>query len=407
MRDDSALPVLMVVASEDDGGMARSVFLLARDLRAEGIAPAVAVHRESPLARRLRELSLPVHVVPALIESGMRGPGARDRGAKSLVHNLRAAPHAASALNALARQHGARVLYSHGTWSNYIAALAARQRTTPPVVWHIRNDHSKPAARWAGRALAGWGDVAAILAVSNSAAAPYRGLRNRLEVILNGVDYEAIARVSAPANLRAQLGLDAGTLLVGFAGRLEPHKGVGVLLEAMRGAVARAPQLHLVVLGGSARHAGHDQAAALGEQAARWGIADHVHLLGYIDGVEPQLAALDLVSVPSICKDGCPRTAIESLALGVPLVGSNIGGIPEVVRDGETGILVPAGDAGALADALVALSRDIIRRERMSLAAAADARARFDSRRTAAAVARVLHDVAAPAPAANAARVPA
>jgi glycosyltransferase involved in cell wall biosynthesis len=297
------------------------------------------------------------------------------------------------------------VLYSHGTWSNYLAALATRHRGTPPVVWHIRNDHSKPATRWAGRALARWADVAAILAVSNAAAEPYRGLPNRCEVILNGVDYHAIERVSTPVALRAELGLPDDAVLVGFAGRLEPHKGIGVLLEAMREAVSRAPQLHLVVLGESARHAAHDQAGELRQKAHAWGIAAHVHLLGYIDGIESHLAALDVVSVPSICKDGCPRTAIESLALGIPLVGSDIGGIPEVIRDGGTGILVPPGDVARLAEALVALAASPELRRHMGTAAAADARTRFDSRRTAAAVANVLHQIGDVS--ALAARVPA
>ena len=118
-----------------------------------------------------------------------------------------------------------------------------------------------------------------------------------------------------------------------------------------------------------------------------------MHLIGYVDDIEAHLAALDLAVVPSICRDACPRTAIESMAVGIPVVASDTGGLPEIVRSEVTGLLVPPDSPMALADALVALAADGRRRAAMSSAARVDARDRFDSRRTAAAVAGILHEV--------------
>ena len=180
-------------------------------------------------------------------------------------------------------------------------------------------------------------------------------------------------------------------MVVGFAGRLAIHKGIGVLMEAFKLAAPHVPSLHLVVMGESARHASVDEVERLRSQAAAWGLASRVHLQGYTDHVESHLAACDVVVVPSLCRDSCPRTALEALAVGTPVVASRIGGIPEIVRDGLTGILVQPDSPAELADAIVALGRDSGRRRSMGEAAQKDAAHRFDSRRTAADVAEVLH----------------
>lgn len=393
-RLSDALTVPMVVASEDDGGMARSVFLLARFLPEHNIAPHVLVHRESPLTESLRAEHLPFTVLPDLIETGLRGPRPDDRGWRAALINARRGPAAVRALRAECRRLGARVLYSHGTWSNYLAAAAGFRSRSLAVVWHIRNDHSKPALRFAGRTLANVARVETVLAVSKATAAPYVGINARVAVIYNGVDMTGGTPERA-GTLRQAIQAPDGSVLIGFAGRLAAHKGINVLVDAFRHMAARVPQAHLVVLGGSARHAVVDEVAALRSQAQQWGLGDRIHALGFIANVEPYLRDLDITCVPSTCEDACPRTAIESLAYGVPLVASRVGGIPELVRDGETGLLVSPGSSSALAAALETMASDSQRRSEMAKAAVADARERFDARQTARRVAAELRAAAA------------
>lgn len=388
-RLSDALTVPMVVASEDDGGMARSVFLLAKFLPEHNIAPHVLVHRESPLTESLRSHHLPFTVLPDLIETGLRGPRPDDRGWKAALINARRGPAAVRALRAQCEHLGARVLYSHGTWSNYLAAAAGFRSRSLAVVWHIRNDHAKPALRFAGRTLANAAGVSTVLAVSQATAAPYAGIHARVAVIYNGVDMTAGTTERSGA-LRRRINAPDDAVLVGFAGRLAAHKGIGVLVDAFRQMAVRVPQAHLVVLGGSARHAVVDEVGALRSQAQAWGLADRIHALGFIADVEPYLRDLDITCVPSTCEDACPRTAIESLAYGVPLVASRVGGIPELVRQGETGLLVSPGSSPELAAALEAMVSDSQRRAEMARAAAADARERFDARQTARRVAAEL-----------------
>jgi len=111
--------------------------------------------------------------------------------------------------------------------------------------------------------------------------------------------------------------------------------------------------------------------------AAQLGVQDRVEFTGFTPNPETILASVDAVAVPSTRPDPLPNSAIEALAAGLPVVAANHGGLPEIVRDGITGLLVPPGDARALARALRTLADDTPLRARMGEAATADARDRF------------------------------
>ena len=385
---------LLVAASEDDGGMARSVFLLARDMAACGVRSHVVLHRESRFARRLRDAGIDYDVVPELIETGLRGSAPDDQGLGALIRNLREAPRAIRRIREIARGVGATVLYGHGTWSCYLVAAIGRHADMPPVVWHIRNDHSAVGTRLGGRLAAQLGGVRAIIAVSDAAARPYAGLRPRLHVVRNGADLSAARTAVDTPVPRTRLGLDESATAVGFAGRLTSPKGVDVLMNAFRLAAPRVPALHLVIFGESARHAPLDQVGAQRDRAQAWGLSSRVHLLGYVDQIEAHLAALDMVVVPSVCRDGCPRTVLEAMAVGRPVIASQTGGIPELVRPDVTGLLVPPGATAQLAEAMVTLATDPERRRRLGAGARHVAYEQFDSTHTAAKVASVLREIA-------------
>jgi glycosyltransferase involved in cell wall biosynthesis len=378
------LRALFCVNSEDDGGAARSVALLVGELDRTRVEPYVVVHREGALSQRLRALGVGLEVVPELVETPTRPrPGAGAAGAA--LRNAADLARAVVKLRALARAQEADLLYGHTTWSNLCCAAAGAGRT--PVVWHIRNDHSPRAVRAAMLAVVRTTAVRLVIAVSRSAAQPYRSLGERVQVVPTGVALPAAGR-PAPV-LRRQLGrgLPEDAILVGAAGRLVPHKGLDVLAQAARLCRARAPALPLrfVILGKSPRHADRD---LLGELRAAMP-ADTV-FTGYVPDPERYLGDLDLVVVPSIYPDPFPRVIIESLALGVPVVASRIGGIPEAVRDGREGFLVPPGDGAALAERILALADNPVLRRAMGARGAERARACYSAAGCARAVEALL-----------------
>lgn len=112
------------------------------------------------------------------------------------------------------------------------------------------------------------------------------------------------------------------------------------------------------------------------DEARRLGVEDRVNFLGKIDNVAPLLASADVFLLPST-SESFGLSALEALASGVPVIGTNAGGMPEVVRNGETGVLCEVGDVAAMADAAISILEDREKWKAMSELGAADARARF------------------------------
>jgi glycosyltransferase involved in cell wall biosynthesis len=244
------------------------------------------------------------------------------------------------------------------------------------------------------RAVARACGVRAIVAVSRSAAAPLEELKVPLHVVHNGADLAASdAARSAPDDLRRRLGIPESAVVACYAGRLLPHKGIHVLMEAARSAMSQEASLHLAILGDNPAHAARDVRGELSQQAATWGLGDRIHLPGWVPNVERVLLGFDFVVIPSTCRECCSRSLVESLCLGLPVVASRVGGNPELLRHREDGLLVASGEPEELAEALVALASQAPLRRRLAIGAFA-ARRRFDSVSVARRVAAILRKAA-------------
>lgn len=194
-----------------------------------------------------------------------------------------------------------------------------------------------------------------ILCVSDSVrahASAVIGLPDeKLVVIPNGIDLAAYTPVRHPLD---------GPLSIGYVGRLEPVKGVPLLLDALALLAANLPECawRLTLVGDGS------QRAALVAQAERLGLAARVEFLGARQDVPALMQGFDLLVLPSL-HEGMPNVALEAMACAVPVVATGVGGTPEVVLHGETGLLVPPADAPALAAALAVLAADPERRDAM------------------------------------------
>jgi N-acetyl-alpha-D-glucosaminyl L-malate synthase BshA len=188
-----------------------------------------------------------------------------------------------------------------------------------------------------------------------------------VEVIPNFVDPAVYDRALYPPLLREQVGNKRKIMI--HVSNFRPVKRVRDIVRIFARVQRELPSA-LVMVGD-----GPDRGAA--EQEARdLGVAEHVYFLGKLDAVAPLLASADLFLLPSE-SESFGLSALEALACGVPVVCSNAGGLPEVVRDGVTGSLRPVGDVEGMAAAALAILGDRAKWESMSAAAAADARARF------------------------------
>jgi len=201
----------------------------------------------------------------------------------------------------------------------------------------------------------------------------------KIPVIHSAVDLERYGPDESPApDLRTAFGLRADGLLVGVIAQLIPRKGHDHLFRALPPLLQRFPTLRVLLFGqGPLRH-------DLESQARRLGIEGAVVFAGYQRSLAETLPALDLVVHPALM-EGLGVALLEASASGVAIVASAVGGIPEAVRDGVNGRLVPPGDSGALRDAMAELLADPQARRTMGQAGRALMEREFSIERMAAA----------------------
>lgn len=195
--------------------------------------------------------------------------------------------------------------------------------------------------------------------------------RDAVRVVYNSVNWQRLDSTMEPREVRQQLGIPDDRLTVGVVATLQEKKGHRVLLDAL----ATTPGLERVWL----MLVGDGPSRAMLEGYARdRGIADRVTFCGTRRDLGNLLPAMDVFALPSLW-EGLPLALLLAMGAGRPVVATRLAGIPEVVTDGETGLLVPAGDAGAIGGALARLCGDPAFRARLGTAAREAVRDRFDA----------------------------
>ena len=253
----------------------------------------------------------------------------------------------------LARRHDVDVILGSWAYPDGAAAVALSRAIGVPAVIKVHGSDLNVLATMRGPranlALA-MPRAARVVAVSQALAeraASFGVERGRIAVIPNGVD-ASLFHVRDPRLARRALGWAAAGRIILYCGRLEREKGVFELIEAFGEVVRKQPDLSLVLLGeGSARA---EAEAMVGP------FEDSVRFLGArpLAEVPTWMAASSLVTLPSH-NEGSPNVVREALACGRPVVATSVGGIPELVRSPQLGVLVPPGDPHALARALLAV----------------------------------------------------
>jgi glycosyltransferase involved in cell wall biosynthesis len=249
------------------------------------------------------------------------------------------------------------IVHTHLIHGDLYGTLAARLAGAPFAISTKHNDNAfrrKGFYAWLDRTAARYQDK--IIAISNHLKRFYMEVEDlpadKIVPIYYGLDPDSfLRRVGEDTDVRAEFGVPAGAPLVGVVGRLTEQKGHAYLLNAFAEVVRALPLAHLLVVGdGNLR-------PALEQQTARLGLGDSVTFTGRREDVSQIMAALDVMTMPSLW-EGFGLVLLEAMAVAKPIVASRVSAIPEIVSDGETGLLVPPGDADALAAALIALLCD-------------------------------------------------
>jgi len=196
---------------------------------------------------------------------------------------------------------------------------------------------------------------------------------DKFAAIPSGITLSAFRSIRGdPVARRKDLGIPTKGPVIGTVGRLVPIKGHEWLVRAVPHVVAEFPAACFVFVGDGPLR---DELRQLGEAL---GVASHLVFLGMRQDIPECLAALDLFVFPSL-NEGMGRALVEAMAAGLPVIATRVGGIPDVVVDGETGVLVPPGDELALAAAVLALLQDPERMGAFGEAARRSVGERFDA----------------------------
>jgi len=266
--------------------------------------------------------------------------------------------------------------------------LAAWRAGAPRIVLAAHNEPNLGSGlRAAWRGLRGWAATRfcdALVSVSADCAGKISSACGRpVRAILNGSsDYEPTEDSSA---LRAELGVPPGAYIVGTIANLEARKGLRVLIEAF--AQLSQPNARLVIIGAEADPA---EAAALKILAAAPALSGRVLLAGRRPNARRFAAIFDVCVVPSLRQESFGLLALDAMLAARPVVVSRVGGLPEVVEDGVTGIHVPPGEPAALAAALERLIADPALAQRLGAAGRRRAAALFSAERMASEYRKVL-----------------
>jgi glycosyltransferase involved in cell wall biosynthesis len=260
-------------------------------------------------------------------------------------------------LTALMRRGRYHIVHTHTTKAGLLGRIAAAAARVPVVV-HTPHGHAfhdylgsagSRALVWAERALARWTDRMICLTEAEKADHVRFGIgpAEQFEVIHSGVDIEGFAatRISRGEKRKA-LGLPPAGPLVGCVARLVHVKGVHYLLDAVPVIRAAVPAATVVFVGDGPLR------GELERRAAMNGLNGAAVFLGLRRDVAEILPLFDVVVLPSL-NEGMGRAAVEAMAAGRPVIGAKVSGIQNVIKDGETGLLVPPADATALAQAVI------------------------------------------------------
>lgn len=325
-------PSVLQVVQPPDGGVATHVLGLTLGLVERGFHVEVATSASSVIAPALRDAGIAVHHAPLT-----RAPGPRDVAA-------------ARTLRALDSRGGFGVVHAHSSKAGALVrgALPRRRRL-------VYTPHCFPfAAPFGARRLVYRAAEQALVARSGAivatcdwerelAARTLVGARSRTRLIYNGV-----APASGAAPDAALMEFRGDEPLAGIVTALRPGKEVALALRAL----ARVPGRGRLAIVGNG-----DLAASIEQEIETIGLTGRARLFPFGGDVAPYLAALDLFVLPTLW-EAFPLSVLEAMSCALPVVATDVGGVPEQVADGRTGRLVALGDEAALAGALTELFED-------------------------------------------------
>jgi glycosyltransferase involved in cell wall biosynthesis len=361
------------------------------DVRSSVLCPS------GDLADRVRAMDVPVRTFPGTGASFRLHPV---RSVRALVDIARSV----IALRRTAQEVQADLVHANSIRAAVIAVLA-RALGGPPVVTHI---HDSLPDRALSRAVCRflWSRSNAVVAVSEHSATRFLDLAgaerdgDAVTVVYNPIDSDRFQLDVTPAEARRRLGLSQQGPVLGIVAQITPWKGQDTAIRALAEVRKRAPQARLLIVGEpkfirpGTTYNNLRFAQELRTLTSELGLDNAVEFWGEREDVPLILRALDVSLLPSLVEP-LGRAALESMAAGLPVVATTVGGPAEVIEDGRNGLLRPPGDPTAWAEAILSVIEEPSESASMGRAAAETIKQRYSAGRYASSITAIYERVAA------------
>jgi len=338
------------------GGGEIAILNLVRSLDPRRYRPLVLLFSNGSLRRKLEEAGVPTAIVPldpGIVTASKDGLG---RGTLLRLREILLSAAFVWRLAGELRRRRVDLVHTNSLKSDILGGAAARLAGIP-LIWHVRdrieNDYLPRPVVHVFRWLARWvphhviANSAATLSTLRPPAKP------RYHVVHDGAR-RAADQTPAPVQ-------DDQRLLVGLVGRITPWKGQHVFLRAASMVHRRFPNARFQIVGSALFNEIHYE-RYLHRLTASLGLEDVVEFTGFREDVPNLIAKMDLIVHASTTGEPFGQVIVEGMAAGKPIVATNGGGVPEIVVDGQTGLLVPMGNAPAMAKAICRFLADPARR---------------------------------------------
>lgn len=346
-KAERPIKVLQVITRLIPGGAAYIALNLSRGLKERGFHVCLAGALEPEMTEEIRETGASFYPIPEL------------RREINPLSDLKAFIK----LYNLISKNNYQIVHTHTSKAGILGRLAARLAQTPVIIHTPHGSIFHPTffslpSRWffalIERITAYWADN--IIAICQSEVSDY--LRHRIApkekyFVIQGI-FDPDRFRQAQVNIKEKkqkLGLPEDSFVIGMIARLSPEKGHCSALEAFQKVHKEIPNAFLLIVGEG------EMKEAVRQRATKMGLEDRVIMTGYRRDIPEITCILDVSLNPSLW-DCSPRSILEAMACRVPVIATSVGGIPETVTHGETGLLVPPGDAEAIAHCILRMRKD-------------------------------------------------
>jgi len=337
------------------GGAENSLLLLIKYLDKDLFKPIVVLPEEGLLSKRLKDIDVRVEILklPKAVPLSSTFSGKRRYRITALIRHYFNTIISVSRLWDFIRKEKIDLIHSNSLNANIWWAAPVGFICRVPIIWHVRDilpdGNKKRWYVWVSDKM-----VSGVIVVSNAVGEMFKDMRekDKIKVIYNGVDVDKYGNDADGLGIRMEFNVGKSTRLVGIVGRLDGWKGQDVFIDAAAIILKRLDDIKFLIVGDAIFTNGGFR-GQLERKAHALGVYKDIIFTGFRDDIHSVLMAMDIFVHASVKPDPFPRTVIEAMASGKPIVATSVGGVVEAIHDGVNGRLIPPSDPDRLAESVI------------------------------------------------------